>query len=172
MPERARPILHADFGAALAEFIAGWAGASQILSMTLSDLAAGKTLGPNDDMSGAMAHVGMDARVQFGLIRTMGLVRVGKANEKRLGKLIDRLEKSKKQRDFLAHANWSVDGKGRMVGHSLKTVGKVQLISRPLTTKDLEAEFDALTEAMNDLVKFFKAHGFLSGLQGVHGRFF
>lgn len=166
------PILATDFGAALAEIIAAWSGISRLLSMLLSDLMANRTLGPGDDMAAGLALMGMDARVQFGLVKTLGVARLGKRSEKRINALVDRLETLKKQRDFLAHACWHVNEKGKLVGNSLKTVGKVQYVERPIATADLQADFVKLTAAVSDLIRFFQSHGYLRGLQEQHGRFF
>ena len=166
------PILPPAFAAVLGEFVASWSGTSGLLAMLLSDLVAGRTLGEGDDVTGSMVLIGMDTRVQLGFIKTLGVARIGKENEKTIEFLVQNLEKSKRQRDFVAHAMWSIDAKGRLIAHSLKTVGKVRYIERHISNKHIVEEIASLVTTTEMLVKLFKKHGYLSGMNGWNGKFF
>lgn len=166
------PILDTGIAAAIGEFIASWSGTTGLLTMLLSDLAAGKSLGPTDDVTGSMALVGMDIRVQLGLLKTLGVARLGKKNEKAITAIVEKLEKSKKQRDVVAHAVWSIDAKGRTVAHTLKTVGTLKYQKRQISKRLLNQEIQSLVHTTNELVGLFQKQGFLSGLEHWNGRFF
>lgn len=166
------PILPQPFAAVLGEFIASWAGTTGLLTMLLADLVKGKTQGPSDDVAGSLVLIGMDTRTQIGFVRSLGLARIGAKHEKNLAFLLDKLEKSKQQRDFFAHAMWSADDRGRLFAHSLKTVGKVRYVQRHVTSKTLVEEIASLTTTTGLLVKFFQKHGYLEGVKEWNGRFF
>ena len=154
--------LPVELNAAIGAFITTWSNTSALLTMLISNLAAGKTLGPEDDMVFAFAHVGMDVRVQLGLIRTMGAARLGRKHEKEIGKLCDRLENSKGQRDKLAHAPWRLSDKGESLIHSIKTVGKVKLTLDVVTVESVKEETQKLIESVADLLALVQRFGFLA----------
>ena len=59
------PMLPPDLNAAIGAFITTWSNVSGLLTMLISNLAAGRIVGPKDDMVFAFAHVAMDVRVQL-----------------------------------------------------------------------------------------------------------
>lgn len=167
------PILPAALSASIGEFIACWAGTATLLTLLLADLVAGKSLTDEDDIGPASVVIGMGTRIQLGLVKTLGNARTGKRFAPTIHGLVDELEKSKAQRDFLAHAIWSPGTKGRMVAHSVKTVGKARYVKRSVSPVDVHKHIVALTKTSASLVKFFQTHGFLSAYtEGSRGRFY
>lgn len=166
------PILPSVLSASIGEFIACWAGTAALLTKLLADLVAGKSLADEDDLGGSLVLMGMGTRIQLGLVKTLGTARTGKQFGPYIQGLVKELEKSKAQRDFLAHAIWSTDTKGRTVGHSVKTVGTFRYIERPVSPEDVHKHIDALSKTSASLVKFFQTHGFLLTHSERLGRFY
>lgn len=156
-----KPMLPDDLNAAIGAFITTWSNVSGLFAVLISNLAAGRTIGPGDDMLFAFAHIGMDVRVQIGLLKTMGAARLGKKNEAALCKLCEKLEKSKAMRDRLAHSPWEVGGE-KPIAHIIKTVGTVKAERQTFTADSVKAETQKLIELVGDLVELVQKHGFLA----------
>jgi len=58
-----KPMLPTELNAAVGAFITTWSNVAGLLTILISNLSAGKTVTPSDDVVFAMAHIGMDVRV-------------------------------------------------------------------------------------------------------------
>jgi hypothetical protein len=152
--------LPAELNTAIGAFVTTWSNASAVMTMLMSNFAAGKTLGPTDDMVLVFAHIGMEVRVQLGLIRTMGRARMGEDAGDALDKICERLEKLKALRDKLAHAPWRIEN-GKAIAHTLKTVGKVKFQDEVVTAESVNAEVSKLFSTLGELIDLVQSHGFL-----------
>lgn len=158
------PMLPAALNEAIGAFITTWSNAAGLFTMLISNLSAGRTVGPGDDMVFAFAHIGMDVRTQLGLIKTMGAARLGESHEKMLMKLCERLEDSKSMRDKMAHSPWEV-GSGKPYAHVLKTVGKVKIEKHAFTAQMVNDETEKLVAALGELIALMQSNGFLANYE-------
>lgn len=176
-PDIPGPILGASLAATVGELVAAWGSTHWLYAFIMMELVTGKTIevvepekNPDAVLLSAVV-IGMDARVQMGLLKTLSRKRIPSSDASRIAKLLDIAGNIKDMRDRIAHGFWEYDGK-TMYLHMLKTVGRVRQTREPISPETVTALVIRLHKCTNQIVEIFKKHGFLARLEKHSGRYF
>lgn len=154
-------ILNQHLAAAIGELIATWSGMQSLLARALTDLIAGRALNDDEFVAPAVVVLGMEARVQIGLLKTLLAFRLNKQDSDSIARTLDKIENIKKIRDTLAHAVWEYDDRGRAFSIIIKTVGQVKYERTPRRAQDIIAHAHRLQGLAGDLCNALQKHGYL-----------
>jgi len=154
-------ILDPKLAAAIGELIATWSGMQSLLAIALTELMAGHALNDEESVASGVVVLGMEARVQIGLLKTLLAFRLKKEDSDDIAKILDKIENIKKIRDTFAHAVWECNDKGEAFSITVKTVGKIKYERTPQRAQDIRAHADRLQKLAGEFCRALQKHRYL-----------
>jgi hypothetical protein len=171
LPDEYQPIVDQSLATAIGLLVTEWAGAQWFLVRVLSELMIGTSLEEDDDPTHTAVIIGMDARPLMGLVRSLSKARFNEQVSDEISKILDEMEKVKKLRDLLSHCVWRKhDGKQGMTAFSIKTVGVVKIIERPIVEADIFKSITSLHNLAISLLGYLHSQGYMKLLPPSLGR--